>query len=165
MFELNHVTDAHVSAHSPHFALLTIFNCALHQTSSTSQPYQPCSPPPSTTSSPPASPAATLVLWLAPILWPLPRFSARTVALALRLTRPLPIVLDLAKPWSGPSTSGMFPVLKPMPFARTPSTRTWSRSWHVLWMVTTGVALALAVLPFVVFRRNCNCLIVFVGFV
>jgi hypothetical protein len=30
MFELNHITDAHVSAHSPHFAL-TIFNCALHQ--------------------------------------------------------------------------------------------------------------------------------------
>ena len=30
MFELNHVVDAHVSAHSPHF-LSQFFNCALHQ--------------------------------------------------------------------------------------------------------------------------------------
>jgi hypothetical protein len=30
MFELNHVVDAHVSAHSPHVAL-TIFDCTLHQ--------------------------------------------------------------------------------------------------------------------------------------
>jgi hypothetical protein len=144
MFELNHVTDAHVSAHSPH--LLSQFSIVPFINTS-----QLCSPPPSTTYSPPAPPAATLVLWLAPSLWPLLRFSARIIALALRLTCPLPIALDLAKPWSGPSTSGMFPVLKPTPFARTPSTRTWSRSWHVLWMVTTGVALALAVLPSVVF--------------
>jgi hypothetical protein len=128
MFELNHVTDVMSSlAHSPYFAL-TIFNCALHQHLSYLPPQQPCSPPPSTTSLPPAPPAATLVLWLAPSLWPLLPFSARIVALALRLTRLHPIALGLAKPWSGPSTSWTLPALEPMPSARAPSTRTWSRS-------------------------------------
>jgi hypothetical protein len=148
-----------------HLTLLSQFSIVPFINSSlTSQPQQPCSPPLSTTSLPPAPPAATLVLWLAPSLWRLLPFSARIVALALRLTRPHRIASGLATPWSGPSTSGMFPVLKPTPSAHIPSTRTWSRSWHVLWMVTTGVALALAVLPSVVFRLNCNCLIVFVGF-
>jgi hypothetical protein len=128
MFELNHVMDVTSSlTHSPHFcsqfSIVPFINTSL-----TSQTQQPCSPPPSTTSLPPAPPAATLVLWLAPSLWPLLPFSARIVALALRLTRLHPIALGLAKPWSGPSTSWTLPALEPMPSARAPSTRTWSRS-------------------------------------